>query len=126
MNFFMGVSLEPVSEVDGDQICVGLIRPVEKVRALTFGAALLEVQSEFGCVHEPVAAAIPDAEADSATGIVGARVEENSFGWGSHVIEFFAIGTAVIGGMLTATILAIFYIPLFYVLVRRGARGHAR
>ncbi len=32
------------------------------------------------------------------------------------------IGTAVIGGMLTATILAIFYIPLFYVLVRRGAR----
>ena len=33
-----------------------------------------------------------------------------------------AIGTAVIGGMFTATILAIFYIPLFYVLVRRGAR----
>ncbi|WP_375398153.1 efflux RND transporter permease subunit [uncultured Sphingomonas sp.] len=34
-----------------------------------------------------------------------------------------AIGTAVIGGMLTATILAVFYIPLFFVLVRRGARG---
>ncbi|MES2327455.1 MAG: multidrug efflux RND transporter permease subunit [Pseudomonadota bacterium] len=33
-----------------------------------------------------------------------------------------AIGTAVIGGMMTATILAIFYIPLFYVLVRRGVR----
>jgi multidrug efflux pump len=33
-----------------------------------------------------------------------------------------AIGTAVIGGMLTATILAIFYIPLFYVLVRRSVR----
>ncbi|MBW4331584.1 efflux RND transporter permease subunit [Stakelama sp. CBK3Z-3] len=32
------------------------------------------------------------------------------------------IGTAVIGGMLTATILAIFYIPLFFVLVRRGVR----
>ena len=32
------------------------------------------------------------------------------------------IGTAVIGGMMTATILAIFYIPLFYVLVRRGVR----
>ena len=31
-----------------------------------------------------------------------------------------AIGTAVIGGMLTATVLAIFYIPLFFVLVRRG------
>jgi multidrug efflux pump len=29
-----------------------------------------------------------------------------------------AIGTAVVGGTLTATILAIFYIPLFYILVR--------
>jgi multidrug efflux pump len=33
-----------------------------------------------------------------------------------------AIGTAVIGGMMTATVLAVFYIPLFYVLVRRGVR----
>ncbi|MFC0206357.1 efflux RND transporter permease subunit [Novosphingobium soli] len=33
-----------------------------------------------------------------------------------------AIGTAVVGGMLTATILAIFYIPLFFVLVRRSVR----
>ncbi|WP_342251456.1 efflux RND transporter permease subunit [Sphingomonas sp. OTU376] len=33
-----------------------------------------------------------------------------------------AIGTAVIGGMLTALVLAIFYIPLFFVLVRRGVR----
>jgi multidrug efflux pump len=33
-----------------------------------------------------------------------------------------AIGTSVVGGMLTATILAIFYIPLFFVLVRRTAR----
>ena len=33
-----------------------------------------------------------------------------------------AIGTAVIGGMLTATILAIFYVPLFFVLVRRSVR----
>jgi multidrug efflux pump len=33
-----------------------------------------------------------------------------------------AIGTAVIGGMLTATILAVFYIPLFFVLVRRTVR----
>ncbi|WP_067732763.1 efflux RND transporter permease subunit [Novosphingobium naphthalenivorans] len=33
-----------------------------------------------------------------------------------------AIGTAVVGGMLTATVLAIFYIPLFFVLVRRGVR----
>ena len=42
-----------------------------------------------------------------------------------------AIGTAVVGGMLTATILAIFYIPLFFVIVRRTTRDvlkmmHAR
>jgi multidrug efflux pump len=37
-----------------------------------------------------------------------------------------AIGTAVIGGMLTATILAIFYIPLFFILVRTGAQGLVR
>ncbi|MBB4860127.1 multidrug efflux pump [Novosphingobium chloroacetimidivorans] len=37
-----------------------------------------------------------------------------------------AIGTAVIGGMLTATILALFYIPLFFVLVRRGVRDGLR
>ena len=33
-----------------------------------------------------------------------------------------AIGTAVIGGMLTATLLAVFYIPLFFVIVRRTTR----
>jgi len=33
-----------------------------------------------------------------------------------------AIGTSVIGGMLTATLLAIFYIPLLFVIVRRSTR----
>ncbi len=33
-----------------------------------------------------------------------------------------AIGTSVIGGMLTATLLAVFYIPLFFVIVRRTTR----
>jgi uncharacterized protein YbjQ (UPF0145 family) len=38
------------------------------------------------------------SEADElkAGGIVGARIVERSHGWGSHVIEFFAIGTAVV------------------------------
>jgi len=38
------------------------------------------------------------AEADElqAEGIVGARIIERSHGWGSHVIEFFAIGTSVV------------------------------
>jgi multidrug efflux pump len=36
-----------------------------------------------------------------------------------------AIGTAVIGGMLTATVLAIFFVPMFFVLVRRLFHGDA-
>ena len=31
-----------------------------------------------------------------AQGVVGAQINEHSHGWGSHVIEFFAVGTAVI------------------------------
>jgi uncharacterized protein YbjQ (UPF0145 family) len=37
-----------------------------------------------------------EAQELQAGGIVGARVVERSHGWGSHVIEFFAVGTAVI------------------------------
>jgi multidrug efflux pump len=36
-----------------------------------------------------------------------------------------AIGTGVIGGMLSATILAIFLIPLFFVMVRGWFKGRA-
>ena len=36
-----------------------------------------------------------EAERDQAEGIVGAQVKESSHGWGSHVIEYFAVGTAV-------------------------------
>jgi uncharacterized protein YbjQ (UPF0145 family) len=36
-----------------------------------------------------------EAEAEAAEGIVGAQVKESSHGWGSHVIEYFAVGTAV-------------------------------
>ena len=31
-----------------------------------------------------------------AQGVVGTQISERSHGWGSHVIEFFAVGTAVI------------------------------
>lgn len=31
-----------------------------------------------------------------AQGVVGAQIHERSHGWGSHIIEFFAVGTAVI------------------------------
>jgi uncharacterized protein YbjQ (UPF0145 family) len=36
-----------------------------------------------------------EAEATQAEGIVGAQVKESCHGWGSHVIEYFAVGTAV-------------------------------
>jgi multidrug efflux pump len=34
------------------------------------------------------------------------------------------IGTGVIGGMLTATILAIFFVPVFFILVNKGLQRH--
>jgi multidrug efflux pump len=37
-----------------------------------------------------------------------------------------AIGTGVIGGMFTATVLAVFLVPVFFVVVRRFFPGHAR
>jgi uncharacterized protein YbjQ (UPF0145 family) len=30
-----------------------------------------------------------------AEGVVGMRIEESQFYWGAHVIEYFAVGTAV-------------------------------
>ncbi|HLX57744.1 MAG TPA: heavy metal-binding domain-containing protein [Ktedonobacteraceae bacterium] len=32
----------------------------------------------------------------AAQGVVGMRVQERSHGWGSHIIEYFAVGTAVV------------------------------
>ncbi len=37
-----------------------------------------------------------EAQQAGGAGIVGVRIEEKSWGWGSHIIEFFAIGTAVV------------------------------
>jgi uncharacterized protein YbjQ (UPF0145 family) len=37
-----------------------------------------------------------EAEQVQAEGIVGVQIHERSHGWGSHVIEFFAVGTAVV------------------------------
>ena len=36
-----------------------------------------------------------EAQERGGVGIVGARVEESSWGWGANAIEFFAVGTAV-------------------------------
>jgi multidrug efflux pump len=37
-----------------------------------------------------------------------------------------AIGTGVLGGMLTATGLAVFFVPVFFVVVRRLFKGSER
>ena len=37
-----------------------------------------------------------EAEELQSEGIVGVQIHERSHGWGSHVIEFFAVGTAVV------------------------------
>ena len=37
-----------------------------------------------------------EAEQLQADGIVGAQITERSHGWGSHVIEYFAVGTSVV------------------------------
>jgi uncharacterized protein YbjQ (UPF0145 family) len=37
-----------------------------------------------------------EAQELGAAGIVGVTLTERSHGWGSHVIEFFAIGTAIV------------------------------
>ena len=37
-----------------------------------------------------------EAEELKAEGIVGVQLQERSHGWGSHVIEFFAVGTAIV------------------------------
>jgi len=37
-----------------------------------------------------------EAEGLQAEGIVGVQLQERSHGWGSHVIEFFAVGTAIV------------------------------
>jgi uncharacterized protein YbjQ (UPF0145 family) len=37
-----------------------------------------------------------EAESVQAEGIVGVQLQERSHGWGSHVIEFFSVGTAVV------------------------------
>lgn len=37
-----------------------------------------------------------EAEQLKAEGIVGVNIEEGSYGWSSHVIEFFVVGTAIV------------------------------
>jgi uncharacterized protein YbjQ (UPF0145 family) len=37
-----------------------------------------------------------EAQMDGAIGVVGADIHESSYGWDTHVIEYFAVGTSVL------------------------------
>jgi uncharacterized protein YbjQ (UPF0145 family) len=45
-----------------------------------------------------------EAQQSQAEGIVGVQIQERSHGWGSHVIEFFSVGTAVVATRADHTI----------------------
>jgi len=45
---------------------------------------------------------------------------------GAGANSHHAIGTGVMGGMIAATVLAVFLVPVFFVVVRRFFPGHAR
>src|SRR4051794_31442807 len=61
----LGSDLEPVAEVQADEVCVGAVRPVE-VRfggaEPAVGAAFLEVQCKLRRIEHPVAVMPADAE----------------------------------------------------------------
>jgi uncharacterized protein YbjQ (UPF0145 family) len=45
-----------------------------------------------------------EAQELQAEGIVGVDLQEKSHGWGSHIIEFFSIGTAIVSNGESTTI----------------------
>ena len=53
-------------------------------------------QSLYDAREHALARMQSEAESLGADGIVGAQVTEKSHGWGSHVLEYFALGTAII------------------------------
>src|SRR4051812_13157932 len=60
----LGSDLEPVAEVQADEVCVGAVRPVEVVvcRAVPHRAARLEVKGELRGVDDPVTMMPADSE----------------------------------------------------------------
>lgn len=55
-----------------------------------------------------------------------AGVTPLAFSTGAGAQSRHAIGTGVMGGMIAATVLAVFFVPVFFVVVRRIFPGHTR
>ena len=70
-----------------------------------------------GCDAARLSAALtsdPDDLAAFIFGVLPMAISNGAGSGGQH-----AVGTGVMGGMISATVLAIYFVPLFFVLVRR-------
>src|SRR5579859_4877723 len=77
MNLFMAVSLEPVPQVEADQICIRRVRPVEVFETLPLRVAMLEVQRKIGYVEDPRSGVQTDTERNAfAIGIGKQRTDD--------------------------------------------------
>jgi multidrug efflux pump len=52
-----------------------------------------------------------------------AGVSPLAFSTGAGANSRVAIGSGIVGGTLTGTLLAIFFVPVFFILVRKLVRG---
>jgi uncharacterized protein YbjQ (UPF0145 family) len=53
-------------------------------------------QAIYDAREQALARMQAEAEQAGADGVVGAQISEHSHGWGSHVIEYFSAGTAIV------------------------------
>lgn len=89
------VGFEPISQVFGSSV----YRMAYAVGQWTYSSSM-EITNFSQSLYDARELAMERMQAEAtglgAEGIVGAQIHEKSHGWGSHVIEYFAVGTAVI------------------------------
>lgn len=87
----------PISLVMGT--CVYHVAHQGAMQALKQTGKNIEMQNYTQALYDARELALSrmqaEAERDQAEGIVGAQVQEKNHGWDSHVIEYFAVGTAI-------------------------------
>jgi uncharacterized protein YbjQ (UPF0145 family) len=88
----------PVEMVMGS--CVYHVAHRGIISAMSTATANVELENYTAAMYEAREIAIErmqaEASAAKAEGVVGLDIHEGSHGWQTHVIEFFAIGTAVL------------------------------
>jgi uncharacterized protein YbjQ (UPF0145 family) len=91
------VGYRPVSLVMGT--CVYHVAHQGLMQSLSQMGRNVEMQNYTQALYDARELALARMQAEAARaeadGIVGAQVNESSHGWGSHVIEYFAVGTAI-------------------------------